>query len=71
VLSTIRPEVLFLCSENSCRTQMAEAISGQHLKRDDPFMRERVSYLVTLCERDSERTLPNFSVRVPGAEMAD
>jgi len=50
---------------------MAEAISGQHLKRDDPFMRERVSYLVTLCERDSERTLPNFSVRVPGAEMAD
>ena len=46
-------------------------ISGQQPKRVDPFMRERVSYLVTLCERDGERTLPNFSVRVPGAEMAD
>jgi len=93
----IRPKVLFLCPENSCRTQMAEAflrdrggdrfeplsagaeavaaldpdaiavmleagidISGQQPKRVDPFMRERISYLATLCERDIERTCPIF-----------
>jgi protein-tyrosine-phosphatase len=38
-------------------------ISGQQPKRVDPFMRERVSYLVTLCEREIERTCPIF----PGA----
>ena len=96
----IRPKVLFLCSENSCRTQMAGAflrdrggdrfeplsagadagatldpdaiaamlevgidISGQQPRRVDPFMRERVSCLVTLCERDIECTYPIF----PGA----
>jgi len=96
----IRPKVLILCSENSCRTQMAEAflrdmggdrfeplsagaeaaasldldavaamrevgidISGQQPKKVDPFMRERVAYLVTLCDRDIERTCPIF----PGA----
>ena len=96
----IRPKVLFLCSVNSCRTQMAEAflrdiggdrfeplsaggeaavaldpdavlamlevgidISGQQPKRVDPFMRERVSYLVTPCDRETERACPIF----PGA----
>jgi arsenate reductase len=91
----MRPKVLFVCSENSCRTQMAEAflrdmggdgfeslgagaeagaaldpdavavmlelgidISGQQPRRVDPFMGERVSFLVTLCERDIERTCP-------------
>jgi arsenate reductase len=96
----IKPKVLFICSENCCRTQMAEAflramagerfeflsagaeatepldpdaviamqevgidISGQQTKKLDPFMRERVSYLVTLCDRQEERTCPIF----PGA----
>src|ERR1700675_169918 len=95
----IRPKVLFLCSDNCCRTQMAEAflrdmagehfevlsagaeasrrdpdavaamqevgrdISGQQTKRVDPFMRERIAYVIALCDRDSERACPIF----PGA----
>ena len=95
----IKPRVLFLCSDNSCRTQMAEAflrdmagqrfevisagaeastldpdavavmdevgldISGHTPKKVDAFLRERVTFLVTLCERDFERTCPIF----PGA----
>jgi arsenate reductase len=35
-------------------------ISGQQTKKLDPFMRERVSYLVTLCDRQRERTCPIF-----------
>ena len=35
-------------------------ISGQQTKKVDPFLRERVSYVVTLCDRDSERTCPIF-----------
>lgn len=93
----IRPKVLFICSDNCCRTQMAEAflcsmagdrfeaisggaeatgtldpdavaamwevgidISGQQTKKIDGFMRERVSYVVTLCDREDERTCPIF-----------
>ena len=95
----IKPKVLFLCSDNSCHTQMAEAflramagdsfeilsagaeatalnreavaamhevgldISSQVPKKVDPFLRERVAYLVTLCDRAVERTCPIF----PGA----
>ncbi len=95
----IKPKVLFLCSENGCRTQMAEAflrnMAGERFeavsaggeasaldpdameamgevgldirvhapKKVDAFMRERVAFLVTLCDREIERTCPIF----PGA----
>lgn len=38
-------------------------ISGHRTKKVDPFLRERVSYVVTLCDRAIERTCPIF----PGA----
>ena len=95
----IKPRVLFLCTENSCRTQMAEAflreltgedleivsagseagrldpdavaamgevgidISSARTKVIDPYLRERFHYVITLCDRERERTCPVF----PGA----
>jgi arsenate reductase (thioredoxin) len=95
----IKPRVLFLCTENSCRTQMAEAflrdmvgdeleivsagaeagsldpvavaamqevgidISSVGTKKIDPYIRERFHYVITLCDRDTERSCPIF----PGA----
>lgn len=38
-------------------------ISGQHPKKTDDFLGQRVSYVVTLCDREKERSCPIF----PGA----
>lgn len=38
-------------------------ISGQRPKKADPFIGQRVAYVVTLCDREKERSCPIF----PGA----
>jgi len=94
-----KPRVLLLGTENSCRTQMAEAfvreltgdefeivsagmeagrldpdavaamrevgidISAARTKAVDPYLSERFQYVITLCDRETERLCPVF----PGA----
>ena len=91
-----KPKELFLCTGNSCRTQMAEAflrdlagdrfevtsagdkftdvdpdaveamrelgidISAQTPKNIDHFLTERFGYVISLCDRQKERSCPVF-----------
>ena len=46
-------------------------ISSAKTKVVDPYLRERFHYVITLCDREHERSCPDIPWRDLAANMAD